>query len=38
MPWGACARMTDDDLRSVFRYVRSLPPVGHDTGPAMQCK
>lgn len=36
MPWGAYARMTDDDLRSVFRYLRSLPPVAHDTGPAMQ--
>jgi hypothetical protein len=38
MPWGAYARMTDDDLRSVFRYLRALPPVVHDTGPAMQRK
>jgi len=38
MPWGAFARMTDDDLRSVFRYLRTLPPVDHATGPAMQPK
>ena len=38
MPWGAYSRMTDDDLRSVFRYLRSLPPVAHDTSPARQRK
>jgi len=30
--------MTDNDLRSVYRYLRSLPAVEHDTGPAMQDK
>jgi mono/diheme cytochrome c family protein len=38
MPWGAYKRMTDDDLRSVYRYLRSLPPVEHATGPVIQQK
>jgi len=25
MPWDAFAKMTDDDLRAIFRYLRSLP-------------
>ena len=27
MPWTAFARMSDDDLRAVYRYLRSLAPV-----------
>ena len=38
MPWGAYAQMTEEDLRSVFRYLRSLPPVENATGPAVQDK
>jgi mono/diheme cytochrome c family protein len=38
MPWGAYARMTDSDLRSVYRYLRTLPPAPHDTGTAVQAK
>ena len=38
MPWGAYARMTDDDVRSVYRYLRSLPPAVHETGPGVQLK
>jgi mono/diheme cytochrome c family protein len=38
MPWGAYARMTDDDTRSIFRYLRTLPPYEHATGPVMQDK
>jgi mono/diheme cytochrome c family protein len=38
MPWGAYGRMTDDDLRSVYRYLRSLPPASNDTGPRVQPK
>jgi mono/diheme cytochrome c family protein len=38
MPWGAYARMTEDDMRSVFRYLRTLPPVAHATGPVIQNK
>jgi mono/diheme cytochrome c family protein len=36
MPWGAYARMRDDDLRSLYRYLRSLPPVTNRTGPVVQ--
>lgn len=38
MPWGAYARMTDDDLRSVYMYLRTLPPVEHPTGSPIQDK
>ena len=38
MPWGAYSRMTEDDVRSVYRYLRSLPPVVNATGPARQKK
>ncbi|MEI6948792.1 c-type cytochrome [Paraflavisolibacter sp. H34] len=27
MPWPQLARMTDEDLRAVFAYLKSLPPV-----------
>ncbi len=27
MPWPAYAQMTDEDLRSIFAYLKSLPPV-----------
>jgi mono/diheme cytochrome c family protein len=36
MPWGAYARMTDDDLRSIYRYLRTLPPYEHVTGPGIR--
>ena len=36
MPWGGFARMTDGDLRALYRYLHSLPPVHHDVGPTMQ--
>jgi hypothetical protein len=29
MPWEMVARMTDEDLRSVYAYLRSLPPVSN---------
>jgi hypothetical protein len=38
MPWGAYGRMTDDDLRSTFRYLNGLPPVENATGPIIQPK
>lgn len=34
MPWNAFAYMTDDGLRAVYRYLRSLPPFQGDPGPA----
>ncbi len=36
MPWGAYSKMTDDDVRSVYRYLRSLPAVEHEAGPGIQ--
>ena len=33
MPWEAFAGMHEDDLRALFRFFRSLPPVEHETGP-----
>jgi cytochrome c553 len=27
MPWRENARMTDDDLRAIYRYLRTLPPM-----------
>lgn len=35
---GAFARMTEDDLRSIFTYLHSLPPVERHTGPPVQKK
>lgn len=29
MPWPAIAKMTDDDLKAVYAYLRSLPPVNN---------
>jgi mono/diheme cytochrome c family protein len=36
MPWGGFSRMTDTDLRALYRFLRSLQPVRHDVGPTMQ--
>lgn len=36
MPWNAFARMTDDDLRAVYRYLRSVPAVEHETGASLR--
>jgi mono/diheme cytochrome c family protein len=38
MPWGAFARMTDDDLRAIYRYLNTLPAIANDTGPVLQKK
>ena len=32
MPWDNFGRMTDNDWRSIYRYLHSLPPTRHDTG------
>lgn len=36
MPWGYFRNMTDDDLKAIFAYLRSLPPIQHriDNGEA----
>jgi mono/diheme cytochrome c family protein len=38
MPWGSFRRMTDDDLRAAYRYLRALAPVHHDVGPVLQAE
>lgn len=35
MPWPNYARMTDEDLRAVYAYLRSIPPV-HNRAPDSQ--
>ncbi len=33
MPWEAFKNTTEADLRSVYRYLASLPPIDNDVGP-----
>jgi len=33
MPWLNFGKMSDDDLRAIYRYLKALPPVERDTGP-----
>lgn len=35
MPWGPFSRMTDDELKAIYRYLHSLKPVENNTGPTM---
>src|SRR5712692_1288998 len=30
MPWRQIRRMTDDDLRAIYRYLRTLPPIRNE--------
>ena len=34
MPWEAFGTMTEDDMRSIYRFLRTLPPAHRFTGPA----
>lgn len=36
MPWDTYRRMSEDDLRSVYRFLMSLPAVEHDVGPSVR--
>jgi mono/diheme cytochrome c family protein len=38
MPWEAFGRMSDDDLRAIYRFLQSLEPVEHDTGPMVRLR
>ena len=38
MPWGPFGKMSDSDLRAIFRYLRTVPPVTNATGPTVQKK
>lgn len=35
MPWQAFSRMDEDDLRAIYRYLRTVPTVKRDMGPVM---
>ncbi len=35
MPWSAFRKMTDDDIRAIYRYIRTVPPVKNAT-PSVQ--
>ena len=35
MPWQAFSRMNEDDLRSIYRYLMTIPPVKRDNEPAV---
>jgi mono/diheme cytochrome c family protein len=34
MPWQAYQRMDEDDLRAMYRYLVTVPPISNDVGPA----
>lgn len=36
MPWEAFARMTENDVRSIYRYLRTVAPAKHDVGPTVR--
>jgi mono/diheme cytochrome c family protein len=36
MPWGSYRRMTETDLRALYRYLHGLAPVRRDNGPIVQ--
>jgi len=38
MPWAAFSRMSDDDLRAIYRYLRSLPPAVNAVGEIYRTK
>ena len=33
MPWANFAKFSDDDLKAIWNYLRTLPPVKHNPGP-----
>ena len=33
MPWQAFSRLDEDDLRSIYRYLKTVPPAVRDVGP-----
>lgn len=36
MHWGPFSRMSDNDLRAVYRYLKTLQPVANDVGPIVE--
>lgn len=38
MPWENFTQMTDEDLKSIYRFLRTLPPTRNETGPSRRAK
>lgn len=38
MPWRQFQRLSENDLRAIYRYLKSLDPVDIDPGPSVQVK
>lgn len=38
MPWRAFARMSDDDIRAIYRYLRTVEPVENSPDPLVAAK
>jgi len=41
MPWGYFRKMSDEDMKAIFAYLKSLPPVSHridNTSPKTHCQ
>ena len=36
MPWAFYGRTSDDDIRSIYRFLNSLAPIVNETGPSLQ--
>jgi len=36
MPWRQFQRMSETDIRAIYRYLRTLPPSDHNPGPSVQ--
>ncbi|CAN5528786.1 hypothetical protein BH11BAC2_BH11BAC2_01050 [soil metagenome] len=35
MPWGAFSRMSDLELKAIYRYLQTVPPVKNNPGPTL---
>ena len=38
MPWTGFSKMSDEDLRAIYRFLKSLPPVENEVGPPVREK
>jgi mono/diheme cytochrome c family protein len=38
MPWPELRRMSDDDLRAIYRYLRTLPPIHNEVETASKAR
>jgi mono/diheme cytochrome c family protein len=36
MPWAPLSKLSDDDLRALWKYLNSVDPVDNDTGPSLK--